>query len=144
MGHRCRRLRSLVAVAVVQASSCNSDSTLGWELPHAGAARNKKQKKKPTSTGTLQRKERALQGPFPGGQTASSPPDSIASSSSSRRADVFQFWALLDQPRQTAEAMQCQGTNKGFQGSKTQVHILIPSSTSYVNRFTNHLHERLY
>ena len=110
-----------------------------------GQPKTKKQKKKkPTSTGTLQRKERALQGPFPGGQTASSPPDSIASSSSSRRADVFQFWALLDQPRQTAEAMQCQGTNKGFQGSKTQVHILTPSSTSYVNWFTNHLHERLY
>ena len=42
------RLGSGVAVAVVQAGSCSSDSTSAWELPYAAgvALKSKKKKKK--------------------------------------------------------------------------------------------------
>ena len=41
------QLRSCVAVAVVQAGSCSSNSSLAWELPHAvGAALKRKDGRK--------------------------------------------------------------------------------------------------
>ena len=39
-------LGSHIAVAVVQASSCSSDSTLAWELPYATGAALKEKKKR--------------------------------------------------------------------------------------------------